>query len=154
MSDAGHVSEIELPGTGWWLQWRRDGSWRDLNDAQHRDEAAGLYAPADDDWAAWTGDPQPRARGGDWDGAPTWWLAYGELPADGEVVTVVLDDGTHPAVHVLGRVWACEWRAAAQPAIVHVADQTFVLPFTEPMYRRWLDEGPADDGWFRPGLPG
>ena len=129
MADISRLLELELPGAGWWLQWRRDGFWRELNAAQHRDELDGLHVAGADDWVAWSGFVQPQARVGERDGGSTWWLLYGEMP-DAATPTVVLDDGTRPPVHVLGRVWACEWRAAAQPVTVHVASQKFTLPFT------------------------
>ena len=128
------VSTLRLPGIGYLLQWRSDGFWRELNDVQHRDEAAGVFVPGEDEWAAWTGFAQPHARGGEWDGAAAWWMVYGELPGE-QAPDVVLAAGTRPQVQVLGRVWACEWRAVAQPVTVHLQGQQFVLPFAEPANR-------------------
>jgi hypothetical protein len=74
----------------------------------------------------------------------TWWMVHGELPRDTSAVavspSVVLGDKTRPSVHMLGNVWACEWFAVAQPVTVRVAEQEFVLPFLEPMYRRHSGE--------------
>jgi len=65
-------------------------------------------------------------------------------------MSVVLEDQTRPPVHVLGNVWACEWLAVAQPVTVRVAEQEFVLPFLEPMYRRpGAGTSAQDAGWFR-----
>ncbi|XVU29042.1 hypothetical protein ACQPZJ_18850 [Actinoplanes sp. CA-054009] len=127
------VSTLRLPGIGHLLQWRSDGFWRELNDLQHRDEAAGVFVPGEDDWAAWTGSPEPHGRGGDWDGA-AWWMLYGELPGEAPP-EVVLESGPRPPVQVLGRLWACEWRAVAQPVTVHFPGRQFLLPFTKPAYR-------------------
>ncbi|MEU7905772.1 hypothetical protein [Actinoplanes sp. NPDC049118] len=152
MADDSGLLELALPGIGHWLQWRSDGSWRELNDAQRRDELDGVHVANADDWVAWSGFIQPQGRGGEWGGVSTWWLLCGEVPDD-TTPTVVLEDGTRPPVHVLGRVWACEWRAAAQPVTVHVAGQQFTPPFAEPMYRRsygWR----SGRGWWRPGSAG
>jgi len=135
--DEPEISTVRLPGTGWVVQWRSDGYWRDLNDAQHRDEQSGVHLPAEEDWTRWSATLQPQARGGEWGGVTTWWLIHGELPEDGETPTVVLADGARPVVHLLGRVWACEWQAAAQPLTVHVGGRQFDLPFTEPHYLRF-----------------
>jgi hypothetical protein len=136
-SAANDITTLRLPGIGWLLQWRSDGFWRDLNNAQHHDELDGSHLPAEDDWVRWHGRAQPQARGGEWGGVATWWLIYGELP--GNVIPhVVLADGTYPPVLRLGRVWACEWRAVAQPATVHVGGEQFNLAFAEPQYRRSL----------------
>ncbi|MBU2664512.1 hypothetical protein KOI35_13495 [Actinoplanes bogorensis] len=143
------MRELELPGSGWWLQWREDGFWREINDAQRHDEAAGRHVPGEDEWVAWTGSRQPQSRGGDWGGA-AWWLLYGELPADGTAPRVELQDAAQPPVLVLGQVWACEWHAVAQPATVHIAGQQVVLPFAEPRYRREPEDTPGH-GWFRYG---
>jgi hypothetical protein len=130
------IETLRLPGIGWFLQWRSDGSWRELNNAQHRAERAGCHLPVEDEWVRWSGTYQPHARGGDWDGARAWWLLHGELP--GRVTPrVVLSDGTRPPVHVLGRVWACEWLSEAQPATALVEREQFNLPFAEPLYRRF-----------------
>ncbi|XVV12632.1 hypothetical protein ACQP2X_48975 [Actinoplanes sp. CA-131856] len=60
------VSTLRLPGIGHLLQWRSDGFWRELGDVQHRDEAAGMFIPGEDEW----------------DGAATWWMVYGEQVPD------------------------------------------------------------------------
>lgn len=134
------IATLHLPGIGHLLQWRSDGFWRELSDDQYRDEADGVFVPAEDEWVAWSGFTQPQARGGQWGGVSTWWLVYGELPrtraAGAVIASVVLEDGTRPPIHVLGNVWGCEWRAVAQPVTVRVAEQEFILPFLEPMYRR------------------
>ncbi len=83
----------------------------------------------------WSGLAQPQARGGAWGGITTWWLVYGEQPGSA-VPTVVLADGTRPTVLQVGRMWACEWRAVAQPATVRVGGDQFDLEFAEPQYRR------------------
>ena len=132
-----HVESLRLPGTGRLLQWRDDGFWRDLNDAQHRDELSGAHVPADDEWVPWRGVRRPQAWGGDWGGAPAWWMVYGELPGDA-VPSVVLADGTCPPVVRVGQVWACEWRSAAQAASVRVDGERFAFAFSEPPYRRFL----------------
>jgi hypothetical protein len=134
---AGHIVTLILPGSGWLLQWRSDGFWRELNDAQHRAELDGSHLPAENEWVRWSGFYQPQARGGDWDRGPTWWFVYGELPGRA-TPSVVLADGKRPPVLLLGRVWACEWLSEAQPATVHVEGKQFNLPFTEPFYRRFL----------------
>ena len=129
------VETLRLPGIGWLLQWRSDGCWRELSDAQNRAERDGAHAPASDEWARWSGSAQPQARGGGWDGTRVWWLLYGELPDDA-AANVVLADGAQPPVLSLGQLWACEWESAAQAATVHVAGNKFDIPFTEPHYRR------------------
>ncbi|MFF5085398.1 hypothetical protein ACFY36_50875 [Actinoplanes sp. NPDC000266] len=131
------ISTLPLPGIGRLLQWRSDGFWRELSETERGDE---------DDWAVWTGTAQPHARGGDWDGA-AWWMVYGELPGE-EAPDVVLTDGSRPPVRVLGRVWACEWHAVAQPVTVRLPGQQFVLPFTEPAYRRHGRDTEPGPGWF------
>ncbi|MFG1606695.1 hypothetical protein [Actinoplanes sp. NPDC049265] len=140
------VSTLRLPGVGYLLQWRSDGFWRELNDVQDRDEAAGMFLPGEDEWAAWTGVAQPYSRGGGWGGAAAWWMVYGELPGE-QTPDVVLADGARPPAQVLGRVWACEWHAVARPATVHLQGRQFVLPFAEPAYRG-SDTAPGP-GWFR-----
>jgi hypothetical protein len=146
------ISTLRLPGIGHRLQWREDGFWRELSDDQYRDEA---FPPADEEWVAWSGHVQPQARGGEWGGVSTWWLVYGELPRAGPATPgVVLDDGTRPPVHVLGRVWAGEWQAVAQPVTVRVAEHRFVLPFREPMYRRTDGDPAAGPGWWRSAADG
>jgi hypothetical protein len=131
------IASLRLPGIGWLLQWRTDGFWRDLNDAQHHDELGGSHVPPDDDWVRWSGLAQPQARGGEWGGVETWWLLYGELPGSA-TPTVVLADGTRPPVLVLEQVWACEWRAVAQPVSVRVGAEEFDFALAEPQYRRFL----------------
>ena len=154
-SDAMDLTTLRLPGIGWLLQWRADGFWRELSDLQHQDELSGVQMAGEDEWVRWSGLPQPHARGGEWPGIPTWWLVYGELPGSA-VPTVDLTDGTRPPVLVLGRVWACEWHAQAQPVIVGVEGEQFDLPFVEPFYRRPPSsmtgpeqQGPEPRGWFR-----
>lgn len=140
-TDGPGIATLRLPGVGHLLQWRSDGFWRELSDIQHQDEAAGLFTPDEDEWAAWTGSPHPHGRGGEWGEILSWWMVYGEMP-DATAPTVELEDGTRPPVHVLGRIWACEWRAVAQPVTVYVAGKRLEMPFTEPMYRR-RDGGPS-----------
>lgn len=134
---AGDIATLRLPGIGWLLQWRGDGFWRELNDAQHHDELAGSFMPSEDEWVRWTGRSRPQARGGAWGGVATWWLVYGELPGEA-TPSVGLADGTCPPVLRLGRVWACEWRSVAQPVTVSVASERFDFAFAEPQYRRSL----------------
>jgi len=134
--DEKEVTTLRLPGINWLLQWRSDGFWRDLNDAQYRDELSGLHAPSGEEWVEWSGISQPQARGGEWGGTSTWWLIYGEVPAGSGTPSVALADGTRPPVLLLGRLWACEWRAVAQPATVRVGREQFHIPFAEPEYRR------------------
>lgn len=136
-SAARDITTLRLPGIGWLLQWRGDGFWRDLNDAQHHDELNGTHVPTQEDWVCWSGLAQPQARGGEWGGVATWWLIYGELPGSA-APSVVLADGTRPPVILLARVWACEWRAVAQPATVRVEGEQFNFVFAEPQYRRFL----------------
>lgn len=135
--DGEEVRTLELPGSGWLLQWRGDGCWRELTSAQYRDERAGSHVPVDDEWVRWTGTYHQQARGGGWDGTPAWWVLYGELPGD-EAPSVVLADGHRPAVRVVGKVWAAEWRSVAQPATLHLAGVRYDFPFAEPRYRRDL----------------
>ncbi len=142
------VRTLLLPGIGYLLQWRSDGFWREVNDVQHRDEAAGVFVPGEHEWTAWTGFARPHARGGEWDGVAAWWMVYGELPGE-QAPDVVLTAGTRPPVQVLGRVWACEWHAVAQPATVHLQGQQFVLPFAEPAYRGHGSDTVRGPGWFR-----
>jgi hypothetical protein len=132
------ITTLRLAGSGWLLQWRSDGFWRELSDAQHRDELDGSHIPAEDEWARWSGLTPPQGRGGEWDGVETWWLLYGELPGTA-TPSVVLANGTRPPVLRLGRLWACEWHAPAQPVTVRVAGEQYDLPFTEPQYRRLRD---------------
>ena len=132
-----HIQTLTLPGSGWFLQWRSDGFWRELNSAQHRAELDGAHVPAEDDWVRWSGTYHQQAKGGGWDGVPTWWLLYGELPANG-TPSVVLDDGQRPAVLLVGKVWASEWLSAPQPATLHLDGRQFIFPFAEPHYRRFL----------------
>lgn len=129
------VTDLRLPGVGRVLQWRADGFWRELNDAQHRDEREGLFVPAGDEWVRWTGLHQPQAGGGGWDGTAAWWCVYGELP-HGVRPEVVLAGRNRPEVLTVGRIWACEWFSPAQPATVRVGAGEFELPFAEPRYRR------------------
>jgi hypothetical protein len=136
-SAARDITTLRLPGIGWLLQWRSDGFWRDLNDAQQHDELDGSHVLAEDEWVRWSGLAQPQTRGGEWGGVATWWLIYGELPGS-DTPGVVLADGTSPPVLRLGRVWACEWRAVAQLATVRVEGEQFDLAFVEPRYRRSL----------------
>ncbi|GAA0561641.1 hypothetical protein GCM10010172_51060 [Paractinoplanes ferrugineus] len=143
------VTTLRLPGFGWWLQWRGDGFWRDLGDVQFQAEQDGSHRPAEDDWIRWSGLARPQARGGEWGGVATWWLVFGEAPA-GTTPAVTLADGTRPAVLRLGRLWAGEWCAVAQAVTIHVGQERFDPPFSEPFYRR--REAEADDtGWFRSG---
>ncbi|MCU7729110.1 hypothetical protein ODJ79_35810 [Actinoplanes sp. KI2] len=132
---ARHIATLHLPGSGRLLQWRSDGCWRELNDAQHRAELDGSHLPAAEEWVRWSGLSRPQARGGGWDGGPAWWLVHGELPGRA-TPSVVLADGSRPPVRSLGRVWACEWFSPAQAATVRVAGEQFTLPFAEPYYRR------------------
>lgn len=118
---------LRMPGSGWLLQWRSDGFWRELHDAQHHDELNGIHVPFEDEWARWTGFALPHVRGGSRRGVVTWWFSYGELPGSA-APSVVLADGTRPPVLLLGRVWACEWRAVAQPGTVLVEGKPFDLP--------------------------
>lgn len=135
-SAASDITTLRLPGKGWLLQWRGDGFWRDLNDSQHHAELSGLQVPTEDEWLRWNGRVRPQARGGGWGGVATWWLIYGELPGSA-TPSVVLADGTRPPVLLLRRLWACEWRAVAQPATVHVEGERFDFEFAEPYYRRF-----------------
>jgi hypothetical protein len=128
-SDALDITTLRLPGIGWLLQWRGDGFWRELGDLQHQDELNGVHMAGEDEWVRWSGLPQPQTRGGAWSGIPAWWLVYGELPGSA-APTVDLTDGTRPPVLVLGRVWACEWRARAQPVTVRVEGEQFDLPLS------------------------
>jgi hypothetical protein len=130
------VETLRMPGIGWLLQWRSDGFWRELSDAQNRAERDGVHVPAEDEWACWSASTSPRGRGGGWDGSAVWWLLYGELPDDATLAGVVLADGSRPPVLRLGKMWACEWESVAQPATVCVAGDRFDVPFTEPHYRR------------------
>ena len=150
MPNAAHVETLVLPGSGWCLQWRADGYWRELGGDQLRDEHAGLHVPDDDDWVRWSGTYHQQARGGGWDGVPVWWVLSGELP-DETAPDVVLADGRRPAPHTVGRVWACEWLSVAQPATLHLAGGRYHFPFAEPMVRRSSPtiEGPG--GWVRSG---
>jgi hypothetical protein len=149
------ITTLRLPGIGWLLQWRSDGCWRELDEIQHQDELDGLHIPDEDEWVRWSGHFQPQARGGGWGGVATWWLIYGEL-SGGTTPSGVLADGTRPPVLLLGRLWACEWRAVAQMATAHVEGERFDFPFFEPFYRRQrpadASEPPAsraeDSGWF------
>ena len=130
------IATLRLPGIGHLLQWRSDGSWRELSDLQHHDELDGSHVPAEDEWARWSGLTHPQGRGGDWGGVVTWWLLFGEVPGSA-TPSVTLADGTRPPVLRLGRLWACEWRSVAQPATVrHAGGERFDVPFTEPFYRR------------------
>ena len=131
-----HITSLWLPGIGWWLQWRSDDRWRDLPDVQYRDERAGVHVPVEDEWAPWTGHPQPQVRAGERDGTPAWSLLHGELPTLGDV-TVVLADGTRPAVRTVGKVWGCEWHGLPQPATVHHGGVRIDLPVARPQ-RRWM----------------
>lgn len=138
-SAAGHVETLRLPRSGWLLQWRSDGLWRELNDAQYRAELDGSHLPAEDEWVRWSGTYQPQARGGGrWDGAPTWWFVFGELTGPA-TPSVVLADGKRPTVLLLGRVWACEWFSEAQSATLEVDGVQLRLPLGEPEYRRFID---------------
>jgi hypothetical protein len=160
-SAAKDITTLRLPGIGWLLQWRRDGFWRELNEIQHQSEFDGSHVPERDEWVRWSGLLQPQARGGEWGGVATWWLIYGELPGS-MTPSVVLADGTRPPVLLLGRLWACEWRAVAQMATVHVEGERFDLPFFEPFYLRQdpadTAQSPAspsnDSGWFGVLPPG
>ena len=160
-SAAEGVTTLRLSGIGWLLQWRGDGFWRELSESQHAAELDGSHRPDEDEWVRWSGLSQPQARGGEWGGAVTWWLIYGEVPGR-STPTVVLADGSRPPVAVVGRLWACQWRAVAQPATVHVDGHQFDLPFAEPFYRRQRPEGDSplpptrgaeDAGWFDASSP-
>ncbi|MEU4161698.1 hypothetical protein [Actinoplanes sp. NPDC026670] len=133
----GHVQTLHLPGSGWILQWRSDGFWRDLNSAQHRAELDGSHVPAEDEWVRWSGTYHQQARGGGRDTMPAWWLLYGELPG-GTVPSVVLDDGRRPAVLTVGKVWASEWLSVPQTATLHLDGGQFLFPFTEPPSRGFI----------------
>jgi hypothetical protein len=133
-----HVQSLVLPGSGWLLQWRSDGFWREVDSAQHRAEVGGSHLPAEDDWVRWSGTFHQQAKGGGWDGRPTWWLIYGELP-EHATPSVVLADGQRPSVVLLvGKVWACEWFSQPQPATLHMGGEQFAFAFAEPRYRRFL----------------
>ncbi|GAA3344763.1 hypothetical protein GCM10020358_49300 [Amorphoplanes nipponensis] len=132
------VQTLVLSASGWLLQWRSDGRWRELSDAQHESEVDGSQQPLEDEWVRWSGTFDRQAKGGArWDGVATWWLLYGELPEDSTPI-VVLADGQRPAVLQVGKVWACEWVSIAQPATLHLAGEQITFPFTEPFYRRDL----------------
>jgi hypothetical protein len=128
-----NVETLVLPASGWLLQWRGDGFWRELSPALE-----GLHRPSVDGWVRWSGTYHRQARGGGrWDGVATWWLLYGELP-EHATPSVVLADGQRPVVLRVGRVWACEWVTEAQPATLQLGGEQVTFPFTEPHYRRFL----------------
>ncbi|SNY43936.1 hypothetical protein [Paractinoplanes atraurantiacus] len=106
------VQTLVLPKSGWVLQWRADGFWRDLSGLQYRDELDGRHRAAEDEWVRWSGTYHQQARGGRGP-EPAWWVTYGELTGDA-APSVVLADGRRPAVCVLGKVWACEWWSGPQ----------------------------------------
>jgi hypothetical protein len=132
---AADIETLALAASRWLFQWRSDGCWRQLNREQYDDERNGVHTPAEDDWVRWTGARDSLQAGGEgpWDGTPTWWFVYGELPA-GERPRVQLADGTEPQVLTVGRVWACEWVSAAQPATVHLDGTQAQLLFRRPDY--------------------
>lgn len=121
------VETLVLPLSGWVLQWRTDGWWREVQPAQFRAEQAGEAVP-DDDWVRWTGKLIRAAKGGSGSGAPRWWLIYDELPL-AEEPHVLLGDGTGPPIVILGRIWACEWFSPGQQVTVTVGRERWVVPF-------------------------
>src|SRR4051812_39973966 len=108
---------IQLPLSGWVLQWGSDDCWRELNAEQLHAEMAGAHQPSPEDWVHWTGTMYRQGRGGGL--GAEWSLAYDELPVDA-AVTVKTASGTYPVVHVVGKVWACEWPGGAPGTTVTV----------------------------------
>lgn len=56
------------------------------------------------------------------DAPESWWVVYGNATPDVGVF-VTLEDGTHPTVHRIGHVWACEWVSPPQNAYLYRSDR-------------------------------
>ena len=102
------VERLRLSRSGWSLEWRHDGHWREIDPAQLADEQAGAFTPGEAEWGAWTAvetfTGRQVALAGSTDSV---WVLYGEFRDEAPVV--VLRDGTQPLVATVGRLWACEW---------------------------------------------
>lgn len=121
------VQTLLLPLSQWVFQWRTDGCWREVDPEQYRDELAGVFRSAGEEWVRWTGTVHRLARGG-WSLHSRWQMVYSELNQDA-TPRVVLADGTLPPVVVIGRVWVCEWVSVPQPATVTVGAEEWVVSF-------------------------
>lgn len=93
-------------------------------------EADGEFAPDEDDWATWTGEPYMLGAAEVPEGRDelTWWLRYGELPADG-TARVWTPDGRTLPVRTVGRLWMCEWQGLNHPVTVQVGTVVLTLRF-------------------------
>jgi len=149
------VETLVLPLSGYRLQSRSDGCWRDVGGEQWAAEAAGELAATEEDWGSSRGAGgtlQMRMQCRPTDLAePTWWLLFGDRPEDG-VVRVTLADGSKPTVHVLGQVWGCEWVSLCQQATVSLGSRDEVTPPRSRLARREPFIGPAM-GWFSANAP-
>lgn len=122
------VEEIALPLSGRIFQWRTsDNHWRRLT--ERSDES-------DVDWEPWTGDSsvQLEADGDVWS-HPSWLLAWGELPATGQIEISHADDGTTIPHSSVGRIWAAEWIGQGAPISIEYDDNPpYVMRIDRPMY--------------------
>ena len=125
------VESLVLTGVGCVLQWRSDGSWRQVDVNQLADERSGRHVPTEDDWAAWTGLQDWQGRGARYDGRPGWFSAFGEVPP-GAHVTVQLADGARPEVRHVGRLWGAQWFSVVQPVTVQVGAEVTTLAYRRP----------------------
>ncbi|PPK97979.1 hypothetical protein CLV92_102130 [Kineococcus xinjiangensis] len=131
--DRQDIKSLVIPTCDWVLQWRGDGYWRETHLQLHQEELAGRSTADELDWGKWTGQAAITGRGGSWDGSPTGWSLFGEVPEGGGVdVHVRLTDGTEPTIHHIGWLWACWWHGLPQAASVEVGPRTISLPFTKP----------------------
>ena len=127
------IESTVLPLSGLHLQWRpADQSGRVLDAAQAAAEDSNSVALYDTMWWTWTGtEGSVLLADGDVWIRPSWIVCYGQMPADG-TVTVTLADGQHPAVTVVGQVWAAEWSGLAQAVTVQYGNEQLA---TDPMRR-------------------
>jgi hypothetical protein len=118
------AARLDLPLTGFALLWRDDGTWRILNPEAEDD----MLDPDDDpdEWITWTGDTEStwahaEHAAGD-SPLASWWVAYGEMPATGDV-TAHDAHGNDLPVAKIGKIWALEWISRPKRVYLRIHDQ-------------------------------
>jgi hypothetical protein len=115
----GRVKELILPLSQLRLWWRpADQMWRFVEGAYAQN--AEFLAATEAAWTVWSG----AARGEltsfiqaeAYERERSWWLAFGEVTADGAQPVVTLTDGTRPPIYRLGPLFAAEWVSTPQQA--------------------------------------